>query len=75
MKLKLGIDKFYHFVAGVFIYLFSVVFLSNIISMIPVVIIAALKEMYDKKTKRGTPDFWDFLFTVLGGLSMFCLTL
>ena len=37
-------------------------------SLIPVVVIGAGKEMYDKYTKTGTPDLVDFIFTVLGAL-------
>ena len=70
MKLKLGIDKLYHFEAGIVIFVISCLFLSPILSMIPVTVIAAVKEFYDWKSKKGNPDIWDFLFTVLGGISV-----
>jgi len=69
------IDKLYHFIAGIFIYLVSVIFLSNLLALIPVILIGAGKEIYDWKSKKGNPEWWDFIFTVLGGLSIFLLTL
>jgi len=70
MKLKLGIDKLYHFEAGIIIFVLSCFFIPPIFSMIPVTVIAATKEFYDWKSKKGNPDIWDFLFTILGGISV-----
>jgi hypothetical protein len=69
------IDKLYHFIAGIIIYLFFLLFLSNVMALIPVIIIGGAKEIYDWKSKKGNPEWWDFIFTVLGGLSIFLLTL
>jgi len=44
-------------------------------ALIPVIIIGGAKEIYDWKSKKGNPEWWDFIFTVLGGLSIFLLTL
>lgn len=75
MKLKLGVDKLYHFQAGILIYIFSSIFLSAFIAMIPVIAIGAIKELYDLKSNKGTPDIWDFIFTVLGGLTLLIFTI
>lgn len=70
MRLKLEIDKLYHFVAGVIIFVLFCFFVSPLISMIPVTIIALAKELYDWMSNKGTPDIWDFIFTILGGLTV-----
>lgn len=59
-------DKVLHFIVGAVICLM----LMQIIdywAILPIIIIGALKEIYDKVSKKGTPDFYDFLYTVLGG--------
>jgi hypothetical protein len=62
------IDKLYHFIAGVIIYIFFNFVLNNWLSMIPVIVIGGAKEVYDYYSKKGTPDWWDFIWTVIGGL-------
>lgn len=72
---KIGIDKFKHFCLGFFIYfLFS--FISTLIGLTVVFIIAAGKEIiYDKIMKKGTPEFLDFIFTITPGLILYLQTL
>ena len=62
------IDKLYHFIAGVFIFWVASYFMTY--PIIPVIIIAILKEVYDLKVKKSYMDFWDILATVAGGLIM-----
>lgn len=67
-KLLIPVDKANHFIAGTIIYCLASLFLSPAAALIPVIIIGAAKEMYDKQSKSGTPDLVDFIFTVLGAL-------
>ena len=60
------IDKLYHFIAGAFIFWVASYFI--ICPIIPVIIIGAAKEAYDRIIKHSYMDFWDFLATVAGGL-------
>jgi hypothetical protein len=69
------IDKLYHFIAGVIIYIFSSIILNNWASIIPVILIGGAKEVYDYYSKKGTPDWWDFIWTVIGGLVMLLFSL
>lgn len=69
------IDKFYHFCAGMIIYIFFNIFLNNWLSIIPVIIIGAGKEAYDYYTKKGNPEWLDFIVTVIGGLFVLLLSL
>ncbi len=62
-------DKLLHFIAGMVIFLIANCFMS--FAIIPVIIIAVLKEVYDLKVKKSRMDFWDFLATVAGGLIMY----
>jgi hypothetical protein len=69
------IDKVYHFTAGLIIYILSNIVLNNWLSMIPVIVIGAGKEAYDYYSKKGTPDWWDFIWTMAGGLLVLLLSL
>jgi hypothetical protein len=69
------IDKLYHFIAGVIIYIFSSIVLNNWLPIIPVILIGGAKEVYDYYSKKGTPDWWDFIWTVIGGAFVLLLSL
>jgi predicted PurR-regulated permease PerM len=69
------IDKQYHFIAGMLIYLIAQLFMPVAWALLPVVIIATLKEVYDYLSKKGTPDVNDLLFTMYGALPIFTLKL
>lgn len=59
-------DKIYHFFAGLSI--FAVTYpLGLPLAFLSVVLIGASKELWDL-TGRGTPEFSDFIFTVLGAV-------
>jgi len=57
-------DKILHFFYGFFIYAISLIFLDRYYDLIPVFIIAIGKEIYDKITKKGTPEVMDFVYTI-----------
>lgn len=61
-------DKLYHFIAGAIIFWVASYFISC--PIIPVIVIAIGKEIYDWKVKHSRMCFWDILFTVVGGLTM-----
>ena len=60
------IDKQYHFIAGLVIYLIAQSFMTIWWALIPVIAIATLKEVYDYISGKGTPDINDLLFTIYG---------
>jgi ABC-type microcin C transport system permease subunit YejE len=61
-------DKLKHLLAGIGISLVFGVQFTPFIGLIIAVIVGALKEIiWDWLLKRGTPEFLDFLATVLGG--------
>jgi hypothetical protein len=61
-------DKLYHFLAGVIIFLIASYFTCY--EIIPVIVIAIGKEVYDLKIKKSYMDIWDIVATILGGLTM-----
>jgi hypothetical protein len=69
------IDKQYHFIAGMLIYLIAQSFMPVAWALIPVAAIATLKEVYDYISRKGTPDVNDLLFTIYGALPIFALKL
>ena len=60
------IDKLYHFIAGMVIFWVSSYFMAY--PIIPVVIIALLKEIYDLRFKRSYICVWDITATIVGGI-------
>ena len=65
---KLPHDKALHFIAGALVYaVFH--FISPAVGMIAVTIAAVGKEVYDYANRdKHTPDLWDAVVTVLGGV-------
>ncbi len=61
-------DKLLHFIAGVVIFLIANCFMG--FAIIPVIVIAIGKEVYDLKVKKSRMDFWDIVATVAGGVLM-----
>ena len=65
-------DKANHFIYGATIYslsciLFTLLHIEPVLySLIVVAVIAALKELHDKYTPGSTPDFMDWVWTMLG---------
>ena len=64
-KILIAQDKANHFFYGFLIFIFFNVFLSDLISLSIIVFIALAKEIYDKISKKGTPEILDFIFTIL----------
>lgn len=60
-------DKWLHLTAG-FIISFYVGLFSILYGFVAGIIAAAGKEIYDKMSGKGTPEIWDFVFTVIGVL-------
>lgn len=69
------IDKQYHFIAGMLIYIIAQSFMPVVWALLPVAIIGTLKEVWDYLSKKGTPDVNDLLFTMYGALPIFALKL
>jgi len=59
-------DKLLHFIAGMVIFLMANYFITY--PIIPVIIIAVLKEVYDLKVKHSYMDIWDIMATIAGGV-------
>ena len=65
---KVPCDKQMHFIGGLVIAALLTPFIGAY-SIVVVAIVALLKEIYDYLHKDiHTPDFWDWVATVLGGL-------
>jgi len=83
--MKIAKDKKLHFWAGVLISMvsifISVFFIQNIIILMSIamfftMLIGGAKELiYDKYMVRGIPDWWDFWYTVFGGIFVCSLVL
>jgi len=72
--MKIPLDKTAHFFAGATIAFAIALFtLSPLAGLITAIVAGILKEVYDKYTKRGTPDHLDAIATGLGGLVVFVL--
>ena len=70
---KVPADKQMHFLCGLVIAALLTPFIGAY-SILVVAIIALLKEIYDYLHKDiHTPDFWDWVATVLGGLVGFVI--
>lgn len=61
-------DKANHLIYGIAIYMLSYIFLDRFYAMIPVIIIGALKEVFDHYSEKNNADIFDFIWTVVGGL-------
>jgi len=70
---KVPADKQMHFICGLVIAVLLTPFIGAY-SIVVVAIVALLKEIYDYLHKDiHTPDFWDWVATVLGGLVGFVI--
>ena len=74
-KLLIPVDKANHFIAGTVIYCLSALFLSAPMALIPVLVVAAGKEVYDGVSKKGTLDVIDYLFTIAGAIPPLVISL
>lgn len=71
------LDYLLHFVAGFVITLFSTLVLSILsynylfiicFSILTLLLVALFKELYDKYVKLTRFDFYDFIYTIFGGI-------
>jgi hypothetical protein len=66
--INLPYDKALHFIVGVLIYA-AAHFISPVVGMVAVTIAAVGKEVYDWFHRdRHTPDVWDAVATIAGGV-------
>jgi hypothetical protein len=65
MLLIKQIDKANHFIVGYLVYCISCIFLDAYWSIIPVVVIAVLKEIVDNLSNKKF-DWYDFAYTIAG---------
>ncbi len=67
---KLEKDKKLHLLAGLALSILTGLFVSPKWGLIVATVIGALKEIvWDWWWKKGTPEWWDFWCTVLGGMA------
>jgi len=69
------IDKQYHFIAGLCIYIITQLFMPTITALIPVIAIATAKEVWDYASGKGTPDINDLLYTIYGAMPILIIKL
>ena len=67
-KYIIPVDKANHFIAGTITYCIAALIIPPAAAIIPVIAVAAGKEMYDAIYKKGTPDIIDYLFTIAGAI-------
>jgi len=75
-KLTIPIDKANHIIYGYGIYFLSCLLFSWWMSLSIVIFISAIKEVvFDKLMKKGNPELWDFILTVVGALPILIIQL
>ncbi len=62
-------DKRKHFIAGFGIAIVASLSVGYLIAVILAILAGAGKEIYDKVTGKGTPEFLDFVATVVGAIA------
>jgi hypothetical protein len=69
-------DKALHFIGGVLLFSLSLPLVGPAYALALVAVIGILKEVYDFAYKEThTPDVWDVLVTIFGGVVGFSCTL
>ena len=68
-------DKILHFTFGVFLSLIFYNFFAWWQSLLITLSLAIIIELYDKLSKKGTPEILDIIYTVMGGGSVIVLDL
>ena len=66
-------DKANHVIYGMIIYYIVQFILSPVATLALVVGVAVGKEVYDWLSNKGTPEFLDFMTTVMGALPLYIL--
>lgn len=62
------VDKMLHILLGAAMACVLFPAISGGLAIAAVISLGALKEIWDSWSGKGTPEVWDFLVTVLGGL-------
>lgn len=70
---RLMLNKKLHYFAGLLIAGLLTNFLPVLIAVAIAVAVGIGKEVYDRVTKKGTPEFADFLWTTAGALTWLLL--
>ena len=70
---KIAQDKKLHYAAGLLISGVLSNFLHVHIAVGIAVLVGAAKEVYDRITRKGTPEFADFLWTTAGAITWLIL--
>jgi hypothetical protein len=60
-------DKANHFIYGLVLFIALTIARDPLFALALVVVVGIVKEVYDKVTATGTPDFWDAVATAAGG--------
>ena len=69
-------DKLLHFICGTYIYLIASALLTPMMSILLVIIAGFAKEfIWDKWLDKGTFEWMDIVYTVVGGLMAMILLL
>jgi hypothetical protein len=63
-------DKANHYIYGLWLVLAVTPMSDPVTAMIVCGVVAGVKEFRDHVTKKGTPDMFDFLWTLAGGLTV-----
>jgi hypothetical protein len=67
-------DKANHFIYGLGLFIALTIARDPLFALALVVVVGIVKEVYDKVTATGTPDFWDAVATAAGGLAGYICT-
>lgn len=68
--MTMPVDKKLHYFVGFFIgAVFTLLTTWILPSLLIVAAAGAGKEVYDKRSGKGNPEWWDFIYTVFGGLT------
>lgn len=70
---RLAFDKKLHYFAGLIIAGVLTNFLPVLVAVAIAVAVGIAKEVYDRVTKKGTPEFADFLWTTAGAITWLIL--
>lgn len=60
-------DKLIHYVIGTLLYA-ATYLLVGYLAIVVVIVVAVGKELYDKVSGKGTPEYLDALITITGGV-------
>ena len=61
-------DKLLHFFAGSYVALLAMQWVQWGFALALVALVALVTELYDRISGKGTPELWDFLATLIGGM-------